>query len=292
MSKIELNKNKKTARNAGFTKKTVTKYPVIVFAFFTLFLWVIIGLLNMEFFPSSFKYALMLPQWSPALAALIVVGITSGKTGIFSLFKKVSVKNSSAKWVFAAVVIPVVCCTLAYIALMLTEYRQLTMPTFTRSIGIYVVCFFATLFGSYGEEIGWRGFLLPQFNKKYSLFISSVFIGLFWAFWHINLIPLGLLTFGLYMLCLISFSFLITWLCYKTKNNIFVAIIFHTIINMCSLLFFENVLPDLTEMQTGAQIENIHIYAVLYGIYAIAFAIASVFIVKNLLGKRTIRQIE
>ena len=288
----EMKENKRTAGIAGFMKRIVTKYPVILFAFFTILLVAIIGLLNMELFPSSFKYALMFPQWAPALAAIIVVGITNGKTGIFSLLQKVSIKNSSVKWVFAAVVIPAICCTLSYIALMLTEFGQLAMPTFTRSIGIYAICLFATLFGSYGEEIGWRGFLLPQFNKRYSLFVSGVIVGLFWALWHVNLLQLGLLTFGLYALTVVSFSILITWLCYKTKNNVFVDVIFHTVINMCSLLLFENVLPDLSQMQTGIQIDNVYLYTILYGIYAIVFAIASVFVVKNLLGKRTIHQIE
>jgi membrane protease YdiL (CAAX protease family) len=273
-------------------KKIVAKYPVIVFALFTFILVAIIGLINMEFFPSSFKYALMFPQWAPGLAAVIVVGIINGKTGIFSLLQKVSIRKSSVKWVFIAATIPAVCCIVSYIALLLTTDKQLVMPTFTRSIGVYIICFMATLFGSYGEEIGWRGFMLPQFNKRYPLFISSVMVGLFWAFWHVNLLQLGLLTFGLFALSVISFSILFTWLCSKTKNNIFVAIIFHTIFNMCTLLLFENVLPDLSQMQTGVPMDNVYLYTILYGIYAVVFVIASIFIVKNLLGKRTIHQIE
>lgn len=269
-------------------KKMVIKHDVIVFYITTILLAVILGLANMTLFPSSFGYALMFPQCAPALAAFFVAGIIGGKAGVFGLWQKTSIKKSSVKWGLVAVVIPVVCCTLAYIALTLKEFDQFSMPAFTRSIGNYTICFLATLFGSYGEEIGWRGFLLPQLNKKYSLFVSGVIVGLFWAFWHINIIQFGLYTFGLFALSIICFSLIISWLCCKTKNNIFVAIIFHTIINMCSLLLFENLLPDMSQKQTGIAIANLHLYAVLYGMYALAFTIPCIFIAKRMIKKSTI----
>lgn len=38
--------------------------------------------------------------------------------------------------------------------------------------------------GPTGEELGWRGFLREEFNKKYSFLKSSVCQGLVWCFWH------------------------------------------------------------------------------------------------------------
>ncbi len=34
------------------------------------------------------------------------------------------------------------------------------------------------------EEIGWRGFALPHLQRRYSALVSSLIIGLAWAFWH------------------------------------------------------------------------------------------------------------
>ena len=194
-------------------KKIVAKHPVIIYYIACLLMWVILGLTNMALFPSSFNYELVFPQWAPAFAAFIVVGITGGKTEIIGLLQKVSVKKTSIKWGLAAVIIPVLCCVIAYIGLTFTEFGQFTMPTFTRSIGIYAVCFIATLFGSYGEEIGWRGFMLPQLNKKYSLFISSVIVGMSWGLWHINIVR-----FGLFILSLTCISLLITWQIISNKR--------------------------------------------------------------------------
>ena len=272
-------------------KKIVTQHPVVVFCVLALILLPIIGGLNIAFFPASFNYALMLPQWAPALAALLVVLIIKGKVGTTELFKKASIKKSSIKWGITAAIIPVLCCCISYVALVFVEYGQWVVPTSTRSIGNYAICLIATVLGCYGEEIGWRGFMLPELNKKYSLFISSLIVGVFWGIWHMRF-QIGLSAFGLFVLGVICYSFLISWLCGKTKGNIFVAIVFHMSINMCSLILFENIISDISEQQTEVQINNPHLYTTLYGIYAVIFAIPCLFIVKNMIAKKTINQIK
>ncbi|MCI8409772.1 MAG: CPBP family intramembrane metalloprotease [Lachnospiraceae bacterium] len=38
--------------------------------------------------------------------------------------------------------------------------------------------------GPTGEELGWRGFMREEFNKKHTFLKSSVYQGLVWCFWH------------------------------------------------------------------------------------------------------------
>lgn len=38
--------------------------------------------------------------------------------------------------------------------------------------------------GPTGEELGWRGFMREEFNKRYGFLKSSIFQGLVWCFWH------------------------------------------------------------------------------------------------------------
>lgn len=38
--------------------------------------------------------------------------------------------------------------------------------------------------GPTGEELGWRGFLREEFNKKYGFLRSAICQGLVWCFWH------------------------------------------------------------------------------------------------------------
>lgn len=39
--------------------------------------------------------------------------------------------------------------------------------------------------GPLGEEIGWRGFALPELLKRYSPFVASLVLGMVWTFWHL-----------------------------------------------------------------------------------------------------------
>lgn len=44
--------------------------------------------------------------------------------------------------------------------------------------------FLSFMSGPTGEELGWRGFMREEFNKRYSFLKSSVCQGLVWCFWH------------------------------------------------------------------------------------------------------------
>jgi membrane protease YdiL (CAAX protease family) len=268
-------------------KKFVTKHPIIIFCLLNLILWVIIGGLNMTFFPSSFDYALMFPQWTPALSAIIVLGIANGKNGIKELFSKILIRKSSLKWSLVAVIIPIICCFVAYLIFALIEYKEFIPIKISRSIGVYFLFFIATVFGSFGEEIGWRGFMLPKLNEKYSLFISSLIVGLFWGFWHMRF-HMGLPAFGMYIIVVVFFSFIFSWIYTKTNGNIFTSIVLHTSINMCNLLIFEHILSDITDIQTGIQSVNQSLYFRLFVIMALVFAIPCIFFIKSMFVKKSI----
>src|ERR1700689_1899705 len=39
-----------------------------------------------------------------------------------------------------------------------------------------------------GEEIGWRGFLVPELAKRFSFTSTAVLSGVIWALWHVPII--------------------------------------------------------------------------------------------------------
>lgn len=54
---------------------------------------------------------------------------------------------------------------------------------------LYFITFFLIQLVSSGfEEFGWRGFLLPEFLKKYDAWTASFYTGIIWAVWHLPIV--------------------------------------------------------------------------------------------------------
>jgi len=91
-----------------------------------------------------------------------------------------------------------------------------------------------------GEEIAWRGFLVPELANFMSFTGVALTSGLAWAMWHWPLIILGLsgndqtpLYYQLtcFTVFLVSISFILTYLRLKT-GSLWTAVIFHMSINL------------------------------------------------------------
>ncbi|MDB5241789.1 MAG: hypothetical protein JWP57_2414 [Spirosoma sp.] len=104
--------------------------------------------------------------------------------------------------------------------------------------------------GPLGEELGWRGLLLPELQNKFSALQTSLLIGLVWYCWHIPLFyaPFGTLVSGqpltfipllTYLLFVICLSCVYTWLVNMAKASLLIAILIRLLINAgLALLFF------------------------------------------------------
>ncbi len=100
------------------------------------------------------------------------------------------------------------------------------------------------LIGAIGEELGWRSFLQPILERKNSVLLASIIVGLIWGLWHIGHYKNGLFFMIAFLIFTISASIILAWISRDTKYNILVAIAFHTAINLGFFVFFKNSLTD------------------------------------------------
>jgi membrane protease YdiL (CAAX protease family) len=91
----------------------------------------------------------------------------------------------------------------------------------------------------YGEEVGWRGFVLPRLQARHSALVSSLLLTLGWALWHIPLFSyrpgyLGMNAAGIggWVLSLVTGSVLLTWLYNSSRGSLLVVAIFHATIDV------------------------------------------------------------
>lgn len=100
----------------------------------------------------------------------------------------------------------------------------------------YVVPFAVTLFLAGAlEELGWRGFLQPRLQQRFSALHASIGIGVVWGLWHVPMILAGagdFTVFWEYMLNVISMSVILGWLYNNTKGALPAVMIAHASHNM------------------------------------------------------------
>jgi len=102
-----------------------------------------------------------------------------------------------------------------------------------------------------GEEIGWRGYLVPRLLEKYSPNAVSLFVGSVWAVWHFPIMVSGdygaktPLVFQMicFFLMIVGVSFIYTWFRIKSKS-VWSAVLLHTSGNLYLFHVFEDLTVD------------------------------------------------
>jgi len=95
------------------------------------------------------------------------------------------------------------------------------------------------------EEIGWRGFLQPELQKKLSIIQSTFLVGVIWAVWHLPLWFISgthqetNLDFLWFLINAVALSFLLAAI-YNGTKSIFLCILFHAFTNA----FWDVILPS------------------------------------------------
>lgn len=98
-----------------------------------------------------------------------------------------------------------------------------------------------------GEELGWRGLLVPELSKLMSFTGAALVSGLLWAVWHWPLMFMGLYGAGevtpflyqlaCFTLCIMSMSVVMTYFRLKT-DTLWPAVVFHMSHNVFLQKFF------------------------------------------------------
>ena len=103
-------------------------------------------------------------------------------------------------------------------------------------ISDYIFTFGVTLFLAGAlEELGWRGFLQPRLQQRFSALRASIVIGVVWGLWHVPMILTGtgdFTVFWEYMLNVIAMSVILGWLYNNTEGALPLVMIAHASHNM------------------------------------------------------------
>ena len=123
----------------------------------------------------------------------------------------------------------------------------LTQILIYATLGLVTACLAAL-----GEELGWRGLLVPQMVKVTSFTRTSIICGLIWAAWHYPMIlfadyksgaPLWFVV-PVFTVTVVGMSFYVNWL-RLASGSLWPTVVFHGATN----LFIQQIFLDMTVMK-------------------------------------------
>lgn len=175
----------------------------------------------------------------PALAAVVVLLFGQGRAGVWSILHKLVLWRVGVKWYLIALLLPAAVrfTSLGLLNLFGWIPSDFSFRPWLELLGISLLMLLLVPF----EEIGWRGYALPQLQAMYGALPASLILGVMWGLWHLPLVwvkgsyqesasPLKYML--VFTVTILPISILFTWIYNCTKGSLLLVSLFHAAINV------------------------------------------------------------
>jgi membrane protease YdiL (CAAX protease family) len=231
--------------------RTVQKQILTFLALTFILSWVVMGLIIAKGGLQQAGILIFLVMWIPGLVSL-------GYRAIARIgFHDVGWKLGAGKYWLFAFFVPLIVAAIAFSISWWSGVSEFTLPakemlerngasnSFQLILKAYPISFVVGCIAALGEELGWRGFLVPKFYSsgwKSPLLLSSSI----WGAWHIPLILWGgyassdlpLISVILFMFIIILSGVFVGWL-RMASGSVWVAMTYHAAHNLFLQTAFE-----------------------------------------------------
>jgi len=220
-------------RSQGFLSRYALVIGIILMFLFT---WPI-DLSNAGLAPFKVPFMLYLfLGWGFGLAAALMTWVTLGWPAVVQLYKRYLIWRVGWKWYLALLIVPLAMTIGVFLNAALTG----AAPDFSRVMAdnirpesvsrlAFVLPFLLIELIANGEEIGWRGYVLPRLQARYSALAASLIAGVIWGLWHIPkfLTHWDWTYFALFMLDTAAKSVLLAWIYNGTRGSLLLVVLAH-----------------------------------------------------------------
>lgn len=125
--------------------------------------------------------------FTPALAALMVAFAYERGRGVKELLGRLFVLRFPPAWWLVALAIPLLPQWSGVYLWSAAFDEPLRFPSFTQWLGSFLSLTLINGLFSIGEELGWRGFMLPRMLARHSWVKAALITGALWSIWHFPL---------------------------------------------------------------------------------------------------------
>lgn len=218
------------------SRMQVLIYLVLVFALSSFFYFLILHSGSLANGRGMYVLGLM---WCPALAALLTLRV-NGRS-----ISELGWKWGETKYQIQSWFIPLLYAAMAYVIVWVAGFGALGnrpyldalveqmhlggSPWISIALGISLSGTYGlirSISSALGEEIGWRGFLVPELSKTTSFTWTSLTSGIVWSLWHYPILIFGDYNAGTptwygltcFTVMVVSGSFIFTWMRLKSGS--------------------------------------------------------------------------
>ncbi len=266
------------------SKTQIFTYVAALFAFSSVFYFLVLHAGSLGAGGGLYVRGLM---WCPALAAFFTMRLNRRRLSELGW-------SWRGNYQWASWFIPLIYAAIAYVIVWSTGLGGFPNPEFadnalktlglhasrgvSTAIYILLVCTFGlvgSLASGLGEEIGWRGFLVPELAKNVSFTATALISGVIWSIWHYPVLIWGDYNAGTktwyaltcFTVMVISISFVFAWMRLKS-GSLWTGAMLHASHN----LFVQAIFTPLTR-NTGTTAWYIDEFGAVLPAIAIVFAI-------------------
>ncbi len=176
--------------------------------------------------------------WTPTVLAVLFVLAQGGSRELLrELRSRLSRPSNLARWVAIAVAVSAGISAVA----VFTARAAGDGRAFTPAGAIPFVIGLQVITGALGEELGWRGYLLPRLAEHVGRVRAGWLMAALWALWHVPAyytpgMPHEQMPMLWSLLFTLSFGVFLAFLFFRAGQAIFVTIAAHLALNVCSAL--------------------------------------------------------
>jgi membrane protease YdiL (CAAX protease family) len=178
----------------------------------------------------------------PACGALAAVAATEGRIGWGRFLRDRLRLRNRAMWIAAAMPLIMLLGALAAYATIGAPLGSLgnaiaqSWPLLLAHIMLQILVI------GLGEEIGWRGWLLPKLAERHGLVLATIMTGTVWYFWHFPILLGGAAAAFGFALTIAGVATLFSLLWLRSGGSVVPAAIAHGSVN-APFYFLETALP-------------------------------------------------
>ena len=202
--------------------------------------------------------------YGPAVAALIVARLSGTPRAAGELLRRALPTRRDLPWSIGIVIVGI---GLASLALAVAGVGRAEQLEIVRAHGGLLAAHFALqlVVISLGEELGWRGWLLPTLAARTTRLTATVAVAAIWGVWHVPVLLSGVVTASMFLLGVLGLTVIFTALWARAEHRLFTVVLAHATVN--APLFF---MEQLVAARDPGDTRVVLAWRVLQGTYAVA----------------------